>query len=776
VDILDLLDSEADRIQYETMVPTSEQRRGADNFYSDKELQRTLENKIDSHFVVASVNIGDSEYETTEEQDTGILDIVRAIDKMSESLHSAISNINLNFGERFEKEYSSQIEATNYLEKLFILERDELKRQERERLMSVQRDLQPSDLTTSSSVATGVNPYADKQGSDSGGGFGFIPDFGGNDKDKNNKDKNDKNNKKQGWFRRTLGKVRNIPLRPKDIAKYALGTAAVAGTGYAMFGGSDEEENQRVATPAQNNNTRKDPWNYWPNGSPKTDLSDLKPSQRSKIEAQRKRAWEAKGRQTPSETTIDPDTKPIEPSESSNDFSMMDTALTFSGLGALPMVYNAASAVMPDIGSMWRSNREPKTEYGPKAQAAPNQNPNPRQSNADRLKTGLKGMRDSSIAKTTGKVLGKANVVTNVALGGLDAYDIYNDDSLSEKEKTVELSGVGGSMAGGIAGGAVGAKLGAMGGLAFGPIGALVGGAVLGIAGSIGGALLGEEAVEAAADSIYSWFDDDENEKDLEKELETTASQTVTKVEQENQPESAEEIITKINVKHAAKEKALNEASANGKSYAVMGNSKVVRNSQGNIESSEISRELSNAKNKAKMERRLFVGKLKPSLLNYAEDNNIAERHVDNVLSAYSNPMMTFGDATVIARDLLSDPTFEPNSVMANYKQTSVANVNTFAETPTVSDYVTQASYPVNTNIEADANRENFVEVREVKTVSQYDKAAEVAKAPQPKPVTNKRKAEKPKTVIKTVQAPLSLNLIDNLENQAGLNYLGSTF
>ena len=101
-------------------------------------------------------------------------------------------------------------------------------------------------------------------------------------------------------------------------------------------------------------------------------------------------------------------------------------------------------------------------------------------------------------------LLGKANVIANVGLGAVNAYDIYNDDTLSTKEKTVELSGVAGSVGGGMAGAAAGAAIGSV----VPVVGTVIGGVVGGIAGS----MLGEAGMESLSDSIYSWFDDDEVE------------------------------------------------------------------------------------------------------------------------------------------------------------------------------------------------------------------------------------------------------------------------
>lgn len=77
--------------------------------------------------------------------------------------------------------------------------------------------------------------------------------------------------------------------------------------------------------------------------------------------------------------------------------------------------------------------------------------------------------------------------------GAYDAYNIYNDDTLSDREKNVEYGGTIGSMAGGMAGATAGAALGT---LVFPVVGSTIGG----IGGGILGSMLGDEAVSSFVD------------------------------------------------------------------------------------------------------------------------------------------------------------------------------------------------------------------------------------------------------------------------------------
>lgn len=87
----------------------------------------------------------------------------------------------------------------------------------------------------------------------------------------------------------------------------------------------------------------------------------------------------------------------------------------------------------------------------------------------------------SKALRTLGRIPG-----LSILAAGVDAYSISQDDEMSDREKTKEYAGVGGTLAGAGAGAAVGSLLG--------PVGSIVGGLV--------GAYLGEEGVERVADWI----------------------------------------------------------------------------------------------------------------------------------------------------------------------------------------------------------------------------------------------------------------------------------
>lgn len=757
MNILDLLDEEADRIEYDTMMPSSSQVRGAENLYHDRKLLQELENKVESHFVIASVNLP-ADHIDDEDDDSGIEDIVGAIHDMSSKLSTAISNINLNFSERFEQEQDSRTETISYLEKIYELHRDEFQRQERERLMNVNPDIDRSGIETTSPTF-GVNPFQ-RDGNQDSDSSGFdLPsymDFGGKDKDrdKDNKNKNkNKNKSKSKWF-----------SRAKDFGKHAAKNkyvqaltlaAATAGTAYAFMSGDDE-----AATPTANNKPVDDPWNYGETGKPLTRMELVPKNLRERVELERIEKWKQRGAPEVNVAVPDNSSKPVEGDSTGSTLAKLAVTSTMLSPVAGPML-----GMLPNPMD-WIGNDSPKALPSPKTM--PDLPETRGKLPAPSAKPSMLSKASSALKPTS--LLGKANVIANVGLGAVNAYDIYNDDTLSTKDKTVELSGVAGSVGGGMAGAAAGAAIGSV----VPVVGTVIGGVVGGIAGS----MLGEAGMETLTDSIYSWFDDDE----AEKKAAETAAKPVDKVEQnlkEVSEETDEELVTRINNQHKVKMQQVEDfesAEAAGATQVINGNTRTYREN-GVVKTDTIDRTLSNISKKIRSERSAYVSKLQNPLKGYAKANKIPDSVVDNVLASYGNPALTFSDATIISKDMLSDSEFNPDEVIAQFQAQGVSNPTDFSTVTPVSNFVAQTSYPVSTRMDSDSSRENFVEVREVKTESQYDKAAEVAKnQTAPKPEVNKSKPQKPKTVVKTVQAPLSISLIDNLGNQAGFNYVGTTY
>lgn len=107
---------------------------------------------------------------------------------------------------------------------------------------------------------------------------------------------------------------------------------------------------------------------------------------------------------------------------------------------------------------------------------------------------GVVGASKGGIAKALGKVAGKAALPLTLATGAMDVYATSQRTDISQDEKTVEYSKVGGQTVGALGG----AKLGAMLGAPLGPIGAAVGG----ILGGIGGYFFGDKAGEVVGGLI----------------------------------------------------------------------------------------------------------------------------------------------------------------------------------------------------------------------------------------------------------------------------------
>lgn len=120
---------------------------------------------------------------------------------------------------------------------------------------------------------------------------------------------------------------------------------------------------------------------------------------------------------------------------------------------------------------------------------------------------GIVGASKGGIAKALGKVAGKAAIPLTLASGAMDVYATSQRTDISQDEKTVEYSKVGGQTVGALGG----AKLGAMLGAPLGPIGAAVGG----ILGGIGGYFFGDKAGEVVGGLINAISPD--SDKDVRK-------------------------------------------------------------------------------------------------------------------------------------------------------------------------------------------------------------------------------------------------------------------
>lgn len=116
---------------------------------------------------------------------------------------------------------------------------------------------------------------------------------------------------------------------------------------------------------------------------------------------------------------------------------------------------------------------------------------------------GIVGASKGGIAKA----LGKAALPLTLASGAMDVYATSQRTDISQDEKTVEYSKVGGQTVGALGG----AKLGAMLGAPLGPIGAAVGG----ILGGIGGYFFGDKAGEVVGGLINAISPD--SDKDVQK-------------------------------------------------------------------------------------------------------------------------------------------------------------------------------------------------------------------------------------------------------------------
>lgn len=120
---------------------------------------------------------------------------------------------------------------------------------------------------------------------------------------------------------------------------------------------------------------------------------------------------------------------------------------------------------------------------------------------------GVVGASKGGIAKALGKVAGRAALPLTLATSAMDVYATSQRTDISQDEKTVEYSKVGGQTVGALGG----AKLGAMLGAPLGPIGAAVGG----ILGGIGGYFFGDKAGEVVGGLINAISPD--SDKDVQK-------------------------------------------------------------------------------------------------------------------------------------------------------------------------------------------------------------------------------------------------------------------
>lgn len=132
----------------------------------------------------------------------------------------------------------------------------------------------------------------------------------------------------------------------------------------------------------------------------------------------------------------------------------------------------------------------------------------------------VKGLRRAGrvteVARGAGKALGVAAAAAEVAVYGVEAYQIeqqYRRRAISPSERVRAHVRLGARTAGGAAGGAAGAWAGASAGAAIGsaagPVGTVVGGVVGGVAGAIGGSEIGSrlgEAVTELPSKVRRWW------------------------------------------------------------------------------------------------------------------------------------------------------------------------------------------------------------------------------------------------------------------------------
>ena len=152
---------------------------------------------------------------------------------------------------------------------------------------------------------------------------------------------------------------------------------------------------------------------------------------------------------------------------------------------------------------------------------------------------GVVGASKGGIAKALGKVAGKAALPLTLATGAMDVYATSQRTDISQDEKTVEYSKVGGQTVGALGG----AKLGAMLGAPLGPIGAAVGG----ILGGIGGYFFGDKAGDVVGGLINAISPDSATEvqkPDPQPQKDLSIEEIVPKTEK-----AAENVLSSDNVR-----------------------------------------------------------------------------------------------------------------------------------------------------------------------------------------------------------------------------------
>lgn len=432
-------------------------------------------------------------------------EVLDALFLLDEDLNSGLDILTNSITTYNGKSMRLQIQQRDILKDMGKIFRDWWEVTERDRNKPETLKLNNDSIGNGSDVQTGQSQQSGDAG---GGGFGLddLMDFGGgDDKDRNTKDdkRNDKN-KNRGGKRGFFNKIKGWGGAAFDKGAKFMGgkwgkVAALAGTGalaYTVL--SDDRDDGAVMTPEQiakrqaeaRTGTLMDPetghqitWDEYDARYGQQKTSEFSPSMAT-ANASTNAVIE------PGQASIPASISEV--SNAENDPILSNTQMVGAAgltvLGGMTVANNMQNRepAMPQFDPMDAVDR-PKSNKLPSPEGA---KPKPKVGTISKLAKGAKGLKGVPIVAP--------------ALAGLEAYSILNDETMDQKTKTVELSGV----AGGLAGGAIGAKAGAAGGAALGTmifpgVGTVIGGALGGLAGGIGGYFLGESGAESLSTGIY---------------------------------------------------------------------------------------------------------------------------------------------------------------------------------------------------------------------------------------------------------------------------------
>lgn len=405
-------------------------------------------------FSQTAFNVSDFKASLDDAEDADFTEVVDALNDMEKGVENGFDSLSSSLSLAALKQNTIDMKQENLLASINAVMLRTEKRELRKLLKPEAFNKEKSSLGTSLATFPGGGP--DGNGDDSSGGLDFAMNpFGGGGKDSDSKNNKKGKTKTPGKFAKYVSKLGPIG---KVAGLFMAGVATASVAKYIASDPSPEEEKKEAEAKLVEEK--------------KEESSEVRNIERSVFENINSNISTTQAAQIQAH-------KPTDVLGSADD-SMSKTEIGATSIAALSALMLAKGAKIQGVENIpEHSTRTPKLLD----------------------KTPKLAPKDVKMPKTTGApgkgLLGRLGGPAISALfAAKEGYDIYNDNTMSTKDKTVQYSGI----AGGLGGAGLGAAaLGKLGLVMGGPIGAAIGGVI----GGAGGYFLGEKGVESVTNTVY---------------------------------------------------------------------------------------------------------------------------------------------------------------------------------------------------------------------------------------------------------------------------------